>query len=192
MPHINQIGKQADIFILPFPLILSYKLFTRSLYIFKKSNMPGGKLVFRPMQSADQNIIAEMIKTLYRTLGAPDVYMTDKKIEATFKQLSLQTGHLELEVFEIDKIIVGYALLFKFWYNEYGGMVLNIDELFVKPDFRSQGIASHYLSKLSQKKNDFVALSLEVLLENKEAYALYKREGFREKDGLVALYKLLE
>src|SRR3954466_11995004 len=87
--------------------------------------------VFRPMQPRDSSIVAEMIKSLYRTLQAPDDYITDEKIAATFKQVELQTGYLQLEVFEINKTIIGYALLFKFWYNEFGGMVLNIDELFV-------------------------------------------------------------
>jgi ribosomal protein S18 acetylase RimI-like enzyme len=88
-------------------------------------------------------------------------------------------------------MIAGYALLFKYWYNEFGGMVLNVDELFVKPEFRDQGIASLYLSELSRKAKDYVALSLEVLPTNKEAYSLYRRTGFTEKET-VALYKMLE
>lgn len=153
--------------------------------------MPGELLIFRPMQAEDTSIVAAMIKTLYRTLHAPDEYMTDQKIAATFNQLSLQPRHLAIDVFEINKNIVGYALLFKFWYNEFGGMVLNIDELFVNPDFQGQGIASFYLSELSKKKGEYVALSLEVLPENQGAYSLYKRVGFEEK-ATVPLYKLLE
>jgi ribosomal protein S18 acetylase RimI-like enzyme len=162
------------------------------LCTFKQSNMPGEVLVFRPMELDDRDIVADMMKTLYRTLGASDDYMTDKKIAATFQQLHLQPGHLQLDVFEINKTIAGYALLFKFWYSEYGGMMLNIDELFVHEEFRGKGIASRYLSELSRKKNEYVALSLEVLLENKTAYDLYKRKGFKEKDGSITLFKLLE
>jgi ribosomal protein S18 acetylase RimI-like enzyme len=158
---------------------------------FKETDMPEETLIFRPMKLEESDIVAEMIKTLYRTLKAPAEYMTDKKIAATFKQLQLQPESLEMDVFEINKTIVGYALLFKFWYNEYGGMVLNIDELFVDPDFQSRGIASLYLSELSKKRDDYVALSLEVLPENKGAYSLYKRIGFQEKET-ITLHKLLE
>jgi ribosomal protein S18 acetylase RimI-like enzyme len=154
--------------------------------------MPPQLLVFRPMEFDDRGIVADMMKALYRSLDAPDDYMTEKKIAATFRQLHLQPGHLQLDVFEINKTIAGYALLFKFWYNEYGGMMLNIDELFVHPAFRGQGIASRYLSELSQKKNEYVALSLEVLSQNKTAYDLYKRKGFNEKDESITLFKLLE
>jgi ribosomal protein S18 acetylase RimI-like enzyme len=153
--------------------------------------MKGDLPVFRSMQEDDIGTVAEMVKSLYRSLGTPDDYITNEKIEATFKQHNLQTGYLQIEVFEINKMIAGYALLFKYWYNEFGGMVLNVDELFVKPEFRDQGIASLYLSELSRKAKDYVALSLEVLPTNKEAYSLYRRTGFTEKET-VALYKMLE
>ncbi len=146
--------------------------------------------VFRPMRAHDSHIVSEMMKKLYQALQAPAHYMTDEKTAATFKQLSLQPGFLQLDVFEIDGAVVGYALLFKFWYNEFGGMVWNIDELFVQPEFQSKGIASRYVAELSKRKGECVALQLEVLPENKNAYSLYRRMGFEEKDS-VTLYKLL-
>jgi len=148
------------------------------------------KLVFRKMQESDRKVVTEMIRSLYQTLKAPDDYITDKKLSATFEQLQANSPFVEIEVFEIEEKIVGYALLFRFWYNEYGGMVLNIDELFVRPEYRSMGIASHYLSTLSARKTDHVALSLEVLPENKGAHVLYKRIGFEEKET-ITLHKIL-
>ena len=153
--------------------------------------MPIDKVIFRSSQSEDHLAISEMMKALYHSLQAPDDYMTDKKIAATFEQLRVESEYLKLDVFEVDGKIAGYALLFKFWYNEFGGMVWNIDELFVKPEFQRQGISSLYLSSLSTRTADRVALSLEVLPENKGAYDLYKRIGFKEKET-VTLYKLLE
>jgi len=148
-------------------------------------------VIYRAMNPVDRDIVRGMSKALYDSLGAPAGYMTDQKIDATFAQVLRQTGYLELDVFEIDATIVGYALLFKFWYSEFGGMILNIDELFIHPDFRDRGIASHYLSTLTKRKGDYVALSLEVLPQNEKALALYKRIGFAEKETLT-LYKLLE
>lgn len=146
---------------------------------------------FRPMGKQDHSVVARMMKSLYRALELPDGYITDEKIGATFEQLLKQPAHLVLDVFEFDGKVIGYALLFKFWYNEFGGNILNIDELFVEPDFRSNGIGANYISTLSERKEkDYVALSLEVLPENKKAYSLYKRSGFIEKET-VTLYKIL-
>lgn len=149
------------------------------------------RLTFRPMEAKDRKIVSEMIKSLYRALNAPDGYMNDQKISATFNQLELSSPAVEINVFEIDNKIVGYAMLFRFWYNEYGGMVLNVDELYVDVAHRNHGIASEYLSTLTRRNGEHVALSLEVLPENKAAYALYKRTGFSEKET-ITLYKLLQ
>lgn len=152
---------------------------------------PTNTPIFRPMRTEDHSTVATMMKALYRALQVPDGYITDEKIIATIQQLEQQPTHLCLEVFEVDRRVVGYALLFKFWYNEFGGMVLNIDELFVEPEFRSRGIAVRYLSELQERKEkDYVALSLEVLPQNERAYSLYKRAGFKEKET-VTLYKIL-
>jgi ribosomal protein S18 acetylase RimI-like enzyme len=158
--------------------------------IMKEQNSPGVP-IFRPMRGEDRSIVTGMMKALYRDLQLPDGYLTDEKADATIKQLELQPAHLALEVFELEGAVVGYALLFKFWYNEFGGMVLNIDELFVEPASRSRGIAARYLAELHEReKQDYVALSLEVLPRNERAYSLYKRAGFTEKET-VTLYKIL-
>jgi len=153
--------------------------------------MPSNTPLFRPMRPGDENAIAAMMKSLYKALHAPDNYMTDKKINATFEQVRKQSGYLQIDVFEIGGEITGYATLFKYWYNEFGGMVLNVDELFVKPEFRDRGIATLYLTELSKNTKEFVAMSLEVLPANKGAFSLYKRAGFAAKET-VALYKMLE
>ena len=149
------------------------------------------EIIFRPMQEGDQGTVADMMKALYQALNTPEDYMTDEKIARTFQQLLVQPEDLKIDVFEINQKIVGYALLFKFWYNEFGGMVWNIDELYVHPDFQSKGIVSAYVTQLSKNTASGVALSLEVLPRNKRAYALYKRLGFTEKET-VTLYRLLE
>jgi len=155
-----------------------------------QNDMATDNLLFRSMRLEDEDIVRRMVKALYKSLDVPHGYMTDQKIDATFQQLRLRQSNLELDVFELDGVIAGYALLFKFWYNEIGGLVLNVDELFVLPDFRERGIASRYLATLNNRR-DYVALSLEVLPQNEKAYSLYKRMGFAEKET-VTLYKILE
>jgi ribosomal protein S18 acetylase RimI-like enzyme len=152
--------------------------------------MSEKEIIFRPMLKEEQEVVASMIKDLYKSLQAPESYMNDQKIYATFSHLSTQPENLTLEVFEQDEKIVGYALLFSFWSNEYGGMILNVDELYLKPEYRSNGISTLYFSRLITQKDKYVAMTLEVLPENEKAYALYKRIGFAKKETLF-LYKLL-
>jgi ribosomal protein S18 acetylase RimI-like enzyme len=144
---------------------------------------------FRPMETHDEIRVRSMIKALYVALLAPEDWITDEKISATFNRLRSHPGHLKIDVFETDQQLVGYAILFDFWYNEYGGMVLNIDELYVVPAFRSKGVATMYIEKLITH-SEYKALSLEVLLRNKRAFSLYKRLGFEEKETRM-LHKIL-
>lgn len=142
------------------------------------------------MRPDDVGVVADMIKSLYQNLGAPDGYMNDGKIKLTFDQLFKHPGSIEVDVFEFNGQIAGYALLFSYWYNEFGGRVLNIDELFVKEEFRGQRMAKDYLSALLSRK-EFVAHTLEVLPENENAYALYRKSGFEKKET-ITLARMLE
>lgn len=144
-------------------------------------------IVFRPARQADQIMVSEMMRSLYRYVGAADDFMTIDKTKATFQYLFSHQDNLRMEIFELNNDIVGYALLVEFWSNEYGGKVLQLDELFLEADFRSQGIASVYIRQLL-KNPEYAAVILEVLPENKKAYRLYKHLGFEERETRT-LYK---
>lgn len=77
---------------------------------------------------------------------------------------------------------VGYALLISFWSNELGGAVCNIDELFILPEWRGKGFATHLLTEILQNRQIWpevpVALELEVSPANHRAQSLYRKLGF--------------
>ncbi len=143
---------------------------------------------FRSVQKEDLPSIANMMRDLYASLGVEETYMGPEKIAATFAYLFSPQNHLHLDVFEVQGKMAGYALNFDFWYNELGGKVLQVDELYVLPIFRGQGIASQYLEILSIR-TDYMALMLEVLPNNTKAMEVYKRAGFEPKETRT-LYKL--
>ena len=151
--------------------------------------MANEKITFRLFQPSDQEIVATMIKNLYLSLGAEEDFMTDQKINATFEYLLSPQKDLWMEVFEMNDQMVGYALLFDYWYNEYGGKVLQLDELYILPEARGKGVASSYIRKLSKAKH-YTALQLEVLKSNTSAWDLYTYLGFEEKETTL-LYKII-
>ncbi len=87
-------------------------------------------------------------------------------------------------VLEVDGQPAGYAFLVSFWSNELGGEICTIDELYVRPDWRSRGLASRLVEALEPGHlwpGRPVALELEVSPDNGRALALYERLGFRVK-----------
>ena len=120
-----------------------------------------------------------MILGLY-TEDPSDKIVNVQKIERTFEALFSDPSRGTIMIFEQGTEMVGYSILINFWSNEFGGNILIIDELFVKKEFRSQGIASHFIQHLVETKfNDSVALQLEVTPNNDRALALYKNLGFK-------------
>ncbi len=139
-------------------------------------------LHYRKMEEADQEGVAGMIMAFYEEAGGAQ-FMNRGMIERTFRQLAAHPDYGSVVVFEADGRMVGYALLINFWSNEYGGIVLNIDELYVVPERRGAGIGTAFLNYLAaEHPGDCVALKLEVLPYNRRALRLYEKLGFEKSD----------
>ena len=81
--------------------------------------------------------------------------------------------------FHLNDDIVGYANFIFYWSNEYGGTIINLDELFVKKAHRKKGIALGFLSRLYEIFGELVVgYELEVHPTNKQVIHLYQKAGF--------------
>ena len=119
-----------------------------------------------------------MIYLLYEKdpAGKP---VTGDKIDKTIREFSDHPEKGRIVVFTVAEEIVGYAITVYYWSNEYGGDVVNIDELFVKESWRNQGIATRFFSKISSNTGGAVkALQLEVTPTNQQALSYYEHLGF--------------
>ena len=85
---------------------------------------------------------------------------------------------------------IGYAVLIPYWSNEYGGDVLHIDELYVKPDYRGRGIATRFIKQILGSKHGAVAFQLEVTPTNTRAENYYRKLGFRKSKNLQLIRKI--
>jgi len=80
------------------------------------------------------------------------------------------------------QVLHGYALLVSYWSNEWGGVVLLLDELFVDKQFRGRGIAKAFLKYLEHERPfGAVVVALEVSSHNTRARALYESMGFTDR-----------
>jgi GNAT superfamily N-acetyltransferase len=139
-------------------------------------------LHYRTMEEADREVVKAMIMAFYEEAGGGE-FMNAGMIERTFAQLAAHPDYGSVVVFEAEGRLIGYALLINFWSNEYGGIVLNIDELYVVPGGRGGGVGTAFLTHLaSGHLGDFAALKLEVLPYNRRALRLYEKLGFRKSD----------
>jgi len=119
---------------------------------------------------------------------AADFYSSDavchpippSHFEKTFTELMRSQEYAEGYVLEYDGKTVGYALLAKTFSQEAGGMVVWIEELYVKPKYRGRGLGHKFFEYLKDHlPQNTKRLRLEAESDNQKAISLYRRFGFQ-------------
>ena len=101
-------------------------------------------------------------------------------IAATFDQVTHSSPYAEAYLFVENEQPVGYALLAKTFSQEAGGIVIWIEELYVRQAYRNLGYGSSFFAFLEERmKKEATRLRLEVEDENEKAIALYEKQGFK-------------
>jgi GNAT superfamily N-acetyltransferase len=145
---------------------------------------------FKAFEKSDTEILIKLMQNLSEEDFSGWV-ATPESIQKTLDHLFLHPDKGSILVFKKEEVIVGYAILINFWSNEYKGNVLIIDELYILPEYRSQGIATAFFNYLSETRyNDSVMLHLEVSEINQRAMDLYYKMGFR-MNSYTTLKKIL-
>jgi ribosomal protein S18 acetylase RimI-like enzyme len=145
---------------------------------------------YRLYQPEDERVLIPFVRDLYAgdISGKP---MTEQKIRSTIAKLAAKPDLGSILMIDNGDVAVGYAILINFWSNEYGGIMLNIDELYVAPMHRGKGFATAFVRHLSETRfNSAVALQLEVSPKNRSARRLYDSLGFTPHPNHVLTLEL--
>lgn len=120
---------------------------------------------------------------------AKDFYSSDavnhpipeQHFEDTFDELMRSDVYVEAYIMECGGAVAGYALLAKIFAQEAGGMALWLDELYIKPAYRSRGLGHEFFEYLERRcRGSIKRLRLEVERGNRKAVSLYRELGFRD------------
>lgn len=132
--------------------------------------------MIRKIKSQDKPQYIKMAEDFY---SSPAVLSPVPKshFEITYDELMKGSAFTEGFIFECDEKIAGYGLIAKTFSQEAGGIVIWIEEIYVKAEFRNQGLGSEFIEYV---KTNIPArrYRLETEPENFKAQALYKRHGF--------------
>ena len=134
--------------------------------------------MFRLVAQSDQSNLKTMMQEFY---ASPAVHapVPPSNFDKTFKQLMQQSPYAEAYIFEQNDAPAGYALLAKTWSNEAGGLVIWIEELYIREAFRGLGLGGKFLEYMKETYKDKAArLRLEVEDSNTGAIRLYSRIGY--------------
>ena len=148
------------------------------------------EIIFSQFQPSDTTILTKLMMSL-SSEDFSGWLATPESIQKTLDHLWQHPDKGSILMIKKGDLIAGYAILINFWSNEYNGNVLIIDELYVLPEFRSQGISTAFINYLTETRfNDSVMLLLEVSDTNKRAMDLYYKMGFINNSYLTLKKRL--
>ncbi len=150
------------------------------------------KVNFRKYRSEDFEALAQMVLGLYSKDDLKPSEMTEAKVALSVEQLTAETSIGLIFIFENAKETIGYSIVNRFWSNEFSGHILYIDELYVKPAFRSSGIGAQFFEYLqTNPENDSVAFMLETVRTNDKAIRFYEKNGFETHHNHLMFKRLV-
>ncbi len=133
-------------------------------------------LTVRKILSGDRDLFLAMSREFYRTPGVLHDIPDEFRIR-TFEELTRSDYYLDGRFLLLNGMEAGYALLAKSFSQECGGLVVWVDELYVRPEFQGQGLASSFFRWLEQNI-PAARYRLEIEPDNTRAEALYHRMGY--------------
>ena len=132
----------------------------------------------RAMTAEDTDTVLGMMRVFYaspavHTNGSEEIFRAD--IAACVGASPYAEGF----VFESEGGTAGYGMIAKSFSTEFGKPCVWIEDIYLLPAFRRQGIASMFIQQLRAAYPDAI-LRLEVEAENLPALAAYRRNGMTE------------
>ena len=130
----------------------------------------------RKITPADRELYLQLLWEFYHSEAVLHPVPADH-MERSFDELMRSEDYLQCCILEQDGETAGYALLAKTWSVEAGGVVVWLEELYIRTAFRGQGTGSAFLEYM-KREIPAARYRLEVEPDNHQAKALYGRHGF--------------
>lgn len=130
----------------------------------------------RKMIQDDKSTIIGMMRVFY---ASPAVLSngSEEIFEADVENCVNDSPYLEGFVFEENGEILGYGMIAKSFSTEFGKPCIWVEDLYLEPEYRGQGIGSKFFEYLEQNYTDCI-FRLEVEEENERAIHVYEKNGF--------------
>jgi len=132
--------------------------------------------------------ICGMMKDFY----AIDFYPFDEEMTiGNFEKFILNENYGTCFKIVFENEIAGYIILVKYFSFEFGGEILFLDELFVKPEFQGKSLGKKALEfvKDYSVENNFKVVLLEIENHNDKAKKLYAHYGFQNHKRSLMILK---
>jgi GNAT superfamily N-acetyltransferase len=136
---------------------------------------------FRPVTRADIELLLQFMREYYEF----DHLLFDERIARTaLGNFVGDPAFGRVWLISADTEVIGYLVLTLGYSLEYGGRDAFIDEVYLRVEYRGQGIGQQAIAfaETHCRAVGVCALHLEVERDNTNAHALYRKGGFVDHD----------
>ena len=149
-------------------------------------------MLIRPATMEDIADIAPLVERYweFESVGGFD----RPRIETLLRALLAEPQRGACWVAESDGRLCGYLLAVFMFSLEHGGLMAEIDEVFVSREMRSHGLGSLLVARAERElaQRGLVRLQLQLGVGNEGARIFYERRGFQRRAGYELLDKPLD
>ena len=147
-------------------------------------------MMIRKIEPKDFDNVLEMMKVFYAS-NALLVHPEEIVLRKTLADAIEAGPYVEGFVFCDGEALLGYGMIAKSYSTEMGGRCVWIEDIYIKPEFRSRGLGTAFLRFVEDRyRNWAVRLRLEAEEENEKAMSVYHNAGF-ETLGYIQLVKTI-
>jgi len=127
--------------------------------------------------------LPQCLRLLLAQFGEHSIALDEATVERGLQQLLLEPSLGRVVLARDGQEVIGLAVLAFTWTLEHGGRTAWLDELFVLPERRGQGVGRQLLQEALRVAEEAgcIAVELEVESSHSRAANLYAREGFERR-----------
>ena len=135
-------------------------------------------LAFRDLTPEDRDLVIPMVRDFYQS-DAVDHPVDAAVLERSFQDAADPAEPLLRGVLvQRDGVPAGYLYVTQCYSAEVGGRCIFIEEIFLKPELRGQGLGTEIMAWLEREYPAARRFRLEVTQVNQRAVRLYQRAGY--------------
>lgn len=131
----------------------------------------------REIRLEDKEVFITMLDEFYHSEAVLHS-VPYENYENVFQEVVFSNHYMDAYFFIADNEIVGFTTLAKTFSTEVGGLVIWIEELYVREKFQSRGLGSKMFPFIEKVYPNVKRIRLEVEKDNDKAIKLYEKMGF--------------